>query len=158
MPIGVQAVLPGPIAKDFLEVLTTFVLPRLRSFNGFPLPPASQPNGSPAAMSGVVSLGMKPEAMALFPMNEVNWDMYSGKSLGFQVSSLWGDAKGMRERGGREREEGRGREKRLGRDSKYDFYYEKPSFYSSKNTQTYSKALLHHKKDRRCWRDLLFSP
>lgn len=86
MPVGVQAVLPGPIAKDFLEILITFVLPRLRSFNGFPLPPASQPASSPAAQSGVVSLGLKPDAMALFPQNEVNWDMYTGKSLGFQVS------------------------------------------------------------------------
>ncbi|CAD6884331.1 unnamed protein product [Tilletia controversa] len=72
MPIGVKAVLPGPLALDFLDVLVTFVLPRLRGFQGFLLPPSSQPATSPAALSGVVSLGMGPDAMALFPQTEID--------------------------------------------------------------------------------------
>ena len=85
MPVGVQAVLPGPIALQFLDTLVTFVLPRLRTFRGFALPPPSQPPMSPAALSGVVSLGMGPEAMPLFPQLEANWDSYPGKTYGFQV-------------------------------------------------------------------------
>lgn len=88
MPVGVKAVLPGPVAHEFLEVLTTFVLPRLRSFGGFPLPPASQPPASPAAMSGVVSLGMHPEAIPLFPQIEINLDQYPNRPLGFQIDCI----------------------------------------------------------------------
>ncbi len=86
MPVGVKATLPGPEALQFIDTLVTFVLPRLRTFNGFALPPASQPVASPAALSGVVSLGMGPEALPLFPQLELNWDAYPGKSYGFQVS------------------------------------------------------------------------
>lgn len=86
-PVGVQAVLPSKSAYRFLEVLSTFVLPRLRSFNGFPLPPASQSDSSPAAVSGTVSIGMGPEALGLFPQTEVNWDSYPSKAPGFQVST-----------------------------------------------------------------------
>jgi large subunit ribosomal protein L5 len=86
MPIGVQAVLPSKSAYAFLEVFTTFVLPRLRQFNGFFLPPSGQPKNSPAASSGVVSLGMGPDALALFPQTEVNWDTYPNRAVGFQVS------------------------------------------------------------------------
>lgn len=88
MPVGVQAFLPRPLAMQFLEVLITFVLPRLRTFPGFLLPPASQLPGSPAAQSGVVSLGMGPEAMALFPQLEINWDAYPGKPVGFQIDCI----------------------------------------------------------------------
>ena len=88
MPVGVKAILPAPVAHEFLEVLTTFVLPRLRSFAGFPLPPASQPPASPAAMSGVVSLGMHPEAIPLFPQIEINLDQYPNKPLGFQIDCI----------------------------------------------------------------------
>jgi large subunit ribosomal protein L5 len=87
MPVGVQAVLPMKSGYEFLEVFTTFVLPRLRSFNGFLLPPGSQPRQSPAAMSGVVSLGMGPDAISLFPQTEVNWDSYPNRGVGFQVSN-----------------------------------------------------------------------
>ncbi|PWN26499.1 ribosomal protein L5 [Jaminaea rosea] len=88
MPVGVQAVLPRPVAMDFLDVLVTFVLPRMRTFQGFLLPPSSQPEGSPAAMSGVVSLGMRPEAMGYFPQTEVNWDAYSNRGIGFQIDCI----------------------------------------------------------------------
>lgn len=86
MPVGVQAILPRPVALNFLEVLVTFVLPRLRTFQGFLLPPAGQPSGSPAATSGVVSLGLGPEAIGNFPQTEINWEAYPNKGLGFQVS------------------------------------------------------------------------
>ncbi|CAO1614826.1 unnamed protein product [Parajaminaea phylloscopi] len=88
MPVGVQAVLPRPVALNFLEVLVTFVLPRLRTFQGFLLPPAGQPSGSPAAMSGVVSLGLGPEAMGNFPQTEINWDAYPNRGLGFQIDCI----------------------------------------------------------------------
>lgn len=88
MPVGAQAVLFGDAAYEFLEVLTTFVLPRLRNFAGLQLPPASQPLLSPAAVSGVVSFGMGPEAMPLFPQVEVNLDQYPGRRHGFQVDCI----------------------------------------------------------------------
>jgi large subunit ribosomal protein L5 len=88
MPVGVKAVLPGPAALEFLEVLTTFVLPRLRAFRGFALPPASQPPASPAAVSGVVSFGMTPEAIPLFPQIEINLDQYPNKPLGFKIDCI----------------------------------------------------------------------
>ncbi|WFD34438.1 54S ribosomal protein L7, mitochondrial [Malassezia cuniculi] len=85
MPIGAQAVMTGDAAYDFIESLTTFVLPRLRGFAGVPLPPASQPALSPAAVSGVVSFGLGPEALSLFPQVEVNLDQYPGRRNGFQI-------------------------------------------------------------------------
>ena len=88
MPIGAQAVLYGDAAYEFIDVLTTFVLPRLRGFAGLPLPPASQPLLSPAAVSGVVSFGMGPEAMPLFPQVEVNLDQYPGRRYGFQIDCV----------------------------------------------------------------------
>lgn len=88
MAVGVQAVLPRPVALEFLETLVTFVLPRLRTFQGFVLPPAGQPTGSPAATSGVVSLGMGPSAMGSFPQTEINWDAYPHKALGFQIDCI----------------------------------------------------------------------
>lgn len=91
VPIGVRAVLPRPLAYNFIEVLVTFVLPRLRQFPGFMLPPASQPVATPAEMSGAVSVGLGPEAMPLFPQLEINWDAYPNKALGLQVSDkrMW---------------------------------------------------------------------
>lgn len=88
VPIGVQAVLPRPLAYNFMEVLINFVLPKLRTFPGFLLPPASQPPGSAAAMSGVVSVGLGPEAMSLFPQLEINWDAYPNRGLGFQLDFI----------------------------------------------------------------------
>lgn len=88
MPVGAQAVMHGDAAYEFLETLTTFVLPRLRGFAGLPLPPSTQPLLSPAAVSGVVSFGMGPEAMPLFPQVEINMDQYPGKRYGFQVDCI----------------------------------------------------------------------
>lgn len=88
MPVGVQAVMYGDAAYEFIEVLTTFVLPRLRGFAGLQLPPSSQPLLSPAAVSGVVSFGLGPEAMPLFPQVEINLDQYPGRRYGFQVDCV----------------------------------------------------------------------
>lgn len=88
MPVGAQAVMYGDSAYEFIETLTMFVLPRLRGFAGLPLPPSSQPLLSPAAVSGVVSFGMGPEAMPLFPQVEINLDQYPGRRYGFQIDCV----------------------------------------------------------------------
>lgn len=88
MPDGVKAVMYGDAAYEFIESLTTFVLPRLRGFAGLSLPPSTQPLLSPAAVSGVVSFGMGPEAMPLFPQVEINMDQYPGRRYGFQVDCV----------------------------------------------------------------------
>ncbi|CCU97726.1 unnamed protein product [Malassezia sympodialis ATCC 42132] len=88
MPVGAQAVMYGDSAYEFIESLTMFVLPRLRGFAGLPLPPSSQPLLSPAAVSGVVSFGMGPEAMPLFPQVEINLDQYPGRRYGFQIDCV----------------------------------------------------------------------
>ncbi|KAM0755838.1 ribosomal protein L5 [Meredithblackwellia eburnea MCA 4105] len=83
-PTGVKVELKGPAMYDFLETLTDFVLPRLKTFSGIPLPPASHPRQSPSSTSGVVSFGLPAEAMALFPQIEVNLDQYP-RMFGFNV-------------------------------------------------------------------------
>ncbi|WFD19586.1 54S ribosomal protein L7, mitochondrial [Malassezia caprae] len=88
MPVGAQAVMLGDSAYEFIETLTMFVLPRLRGFAGLSLPPSSQPLLSPAAVSGVVSFGMGPEAMPLFPQVEINLDQYPGRRYGFQIDCV----------------------------------------------------------------------
>lgn len=88
MPIGIRAVLPRNSAYEFLEIFSTFVLPRLRNFNGFPLPPASQSQNSGVAVNGTVSLGMTADALSLFPQLEVNWDSYPSRAPGFQIDCV----------------------------------------------------------------------
>jgi large subunit ribosomal protein L5 len=88
IPVGVKAVLPKKAAYQFLEILSTFVLPRMRGFNGFLLPPPSQGSHHASATTGVVSLGMEPEAFGLFPQTEVNWDNYPGRIPGFQIDCV----------------------------------------------------------------------
>ncbi|GAA5932668.1 hypothetical protein JCM1841_006932 [Sporobolomyces salmonicolor] len=73
---GVKVELKGQPMYTFLETLVEFVLPRLKTFNGIPLPAASHPRQSPSSTSGVVSFGLPPEAMGLFPQIEVNLDQY----------------------------------------------------------------------------------
>ncbi|TFK48735.1 ribosomal protein L5 [Heliocybe sulcata] len=76
VPIGAKVDLKGPKMYDFISTLTEFVLPRLREFSGFVMPASSQQNFTPSSVSGVVSLGLPPEAMGLFPQIEVNLDAY----------------------------------------------------------------------------------
>ncbi|GAA5899647.1 hypothetical protein JCM5296_001386 [Sporobolomyces johnsonii] len=73
---GVKVELKGQPMYTFLETLVDFVLPRLKTFNGIPLPAASHPRQSTSSTSGVVAFGLPPEAMGLFPQIEVNLDQY----------------------------------------------------------------------------------
>ncbi|GAA5838195.1 hypothetical protein JCM11251_004734 [Rhodosporidiobolus azoricus] len=83
-PTGVKVELKGEPMYNFLETLVDFVLPRLKTFNGIPLPPASHPRQSMSSTSGVVSFGLPPEAMGLFPQIEVNLDQYP-KTFGMNI-------------------------------------------------------------------------
>ncbi|ORY43256.1 ribosomal protein L5 domain-containing protein [Leucosporidium creatinivorum] len=83
-PTGVKVELRGESMYSFLETLVDFVLPRLKTFSGIPLPPASHPRQSPSSTSGVVSFGLPPEAMGLFPQIEINLDQYP-KTFGMNI-------------------------------------------------------------------------
>ncbi|KAK2465311.1 hypothetical protein APHAL10511_002665 [Amanita phalloides] len=84
VPVGVKVDLKGQSMYDFLNTLIEFVLPRMRDFNGVVLPPPSSSVNSPSAVSGVVSFGLPPSAMGLFPQIEVNLDSYP-KSYGMHI-------------------------------------------------------------------------
>jgi large subunit ribosomal protein L5 len=84
MPLGAKVDLLGAKMYDFLGTLTEFVLPRLREFPGFLLPPASVNLQTPAGVSGVVSIGLPPEAFGFFPQIEVNQDAYP-KTYGMHI-------------------------------------------------------------------------
>ncbi|KAH9831362.1 mitochondrial 50S ribosomal protein L5 [Rhodofomes roseus] len=75
-PIGAKVDLKGPKMYDFLSVLVDFVLPRVRDFRGFPMQLPSQALTLPHSGSGVVSIGLSPDALAFFPQIEVNLDAY----------------------------------------------------------------------------------
>lgn len=75
-PTGVKVELKGADMFTFLESVVDFVLPRLKTFNGIPLPAASHPRQSMSSTSGVVAFGLPPEAMGLFPQVELNLDQY----------------------------------------------------------------------------------
>lgn len=81
---GIKITLKGPLMYSFLETLNEFVLPRLKTFSGVALP-SSAPRQSPSATSGVVSFGIPPEAMGLFPAVEMNLDQYMGKIGGMNM-------------------------------------------------------------------------
>ncbi|GAA5824727.1 hypothetical protein JCM10212_003712 [Sporobolomyces blumeae] len=83
-PTGVKVQLRGQSMYQFLETLVDFVLPRLKTFHGIALPAASTPKQSTSSTSGVVSFGLPPEAMGLFPQIEVNLDQYP-KTFGMNV-------------------------------------------------------------------------
>lgn len=76
MAIGAKVELRGEAMYEFTQTLIDFVLPRLRDFEGLPIPPASKSVNSPSAHSGVVSFGLPPLAMSLFPQLERNLDAY----------------------------------------------------------------------------------
>jgi large subunit ribosomal protein L5 len=75
-PVGAKVTLTGPKMYAFLGTLVEFVLPRLRDFDGIVLPAGSSNMQTPAGVSGVVSFGLPPSAMAFFPQLEVNVDSY----------------------------------------------------------------------------------
>lgn len=75
---------------DFLETVVDFVLPRLKTFSGIPLPPASRPSQVPSSMAGVVAFGLPAEALGLFPQIEANLDQYPkpfGMNIYFETSA-----------------------------------------------------------------------
>ncbi|KAJ3720869.1 60s ribosomal protein l7 [Lentinula raphanica] len=86
MPAGAKVTLKGPPMYDLIATLTEFVLPRLREFNGISMPvavsghtsylPASSNAVKASDVSGVISFGLPPEAMAFWPQIEVNQDAY----------------------------------------------------------------------------------
>lgn len=84
IPLGVTVDLKGPKMYEFLGTLVEFVLPRLREYPGIVLPPASSSMATPSGVSGVVSFGLPPEAMGLFPQIELNMDIYP-KSYGMHI-------------------------------------------------------------------------
>lgn len=86
-PTGVKVSLRGPAMYTFLETLVDVVLPRFKSFNGVLLPAPTSPRQSGAAMAGVVSFGLPPEAMGLFPEIEANSDQYP-RLFGFNVQCI----------------------------------------------------------------------
>jgi large subunit ribosomal protein L5 len=67
VPCGVKVTLKGDKMFDLLGTLVEFVLPRLREWNGIVMPAPSANRDSPSMTSGVVSVGLTPENVELFP-------------------------------------------------------------------------------------------
>jgi len=84
LPAGCTVEMTGDRMYEFLGTLVNFVLPRLRDFNGVTLPYPTKSQQTPAGVSGVVSFGLPPVAMSLFPQIEVNVDAYP-KMYGFHM-------------------------------------------------------------------------
>ncbi|KAJ6493601.1 ribosomal protein L5 domain-containing protein [Mycena vitilis] len=76
IPVGAKVELKGAPMYDFLGQLVELVLPRLKDFPGVLLPPPGASSHSPSAVSGVLSMGLTPQAMQFFPQLEVNVDAY----------------------------------------------------------------------------------
>lgn len=76
VPIGVRVTIRGPQMYTFVQSLVDFVLPRIREFPGVTMPYLSSNKNSISALSGVVSFGLKRDAMGLFPQVETNVDSY----------------------------------------------------------------------------------
>jgi len=76
MPVGAKVDLKGPKMYEFMSMLVDFVFPRLKEFNGIIMPHVKNDLIMPSSASGVVSFGLSPEAMGLFPQLEVNLDAY----------------------------------------------------------------------------------
>lgn len=77
MAMGCKITLTGDEMWRFLETLVEFVLPRLREWKGIRLPQIkSEDLRGEWATQGVVSMGLDPPAMALFPQIEACLDAY----------------------------------------------------------------------------------
>lgn len=87
MPIACKVELRGQPMYDFLQTLVDFVLPRIRDYPGLPIPNAGTSMVTPSAISGVVSFGLPPMAMSLFPQIEANIEAYPRIS-GFHMHFL----------------------------------------------------------------------
>lgn len=93
IPVGVKVDLKGNQMWDFLSVLVEFVLPRLRDFQGISLEGPSQRLDKMNSASGVVSFGIPPTALGLFPQIEVNFDAYP-QTFGMHIHFIT-NAKGV---------------------------------------------------------------
>lgn len=87
MVCGVRVGLKGESMWSFLETLVDLVLPRMKDWNGVRLPPPSVNPRSPSSTGGVVSFGLGPGAMALFPGVEANLEQYP-KLHGFNIQFI----------------------------------------------------------------------
>jgi large subunit ribosomal protein L5 len=76
LPFGVKVELKGEKMYEFIGTLVDFVLPRIREFSGVVMPAPTANASSPSMTSGVVSIGLPPTAMGLFPQIEINLDSY----------------------------------------------------------------------------------
>jgi large subunit ribosomal protein L5 len=93
MVCGVKVSLKGEAMWSFLETLVDLVLPRMKDWNGVRLPPPSVNKRSPSSTGGVVSFGLSPAAMGLFPGVEVNLEQYP-RLHGFNIQFIT-NAKGL---------------------------------------------------------------
>jgi len=94
-PCGAKVAIKNKDAMyTFLQTLVEFVFPRLKEWNGIPLPPSNRNTDDlPSSKSGALSFGLPREAMALFPQVEIQLDAYS-KQHGFHVHCIT-NAKGQ---------------------------------------------------------------
>lgn len=81
---GIKVSLKGDAMWTFLNTLVDLVLPRLKDWDGVRLPPPSVNPKSMSSVSGVVAFGLPPQAMALFPTIELNFEQYP-RMHGFHV-------------------------------------------------------------------------
>lgn len=90
MVCGLHVDIKGPKMFEFLDILTTFVLPRLKDFSGFRLPPADAHKRHASMVSGVVQIGLPDHAMGLWPGVEEsleNWPRKYGMNIHFQTNA-----------------------------------------------------------------------
>src|SRR5204863_3923435 len=71
--VAVTADIRGEDMYHFFGKLVDVVMPRMKDWKGI--------KGSSGDSSGNISFGLEPEAVALFPEIEVNYDMYGVLSL-----------------------------------------------------------------------------
>jgi large subunit ribosomal protein L5 len=76
MPVAAKVELKGDAMYDFVQSLVDFVLPRLREYPGVPIAPVSGSHLKSNMIGSVVSFGLPPIAMGLFPQIEGNIDAY----------------------------------------------------------------------------------
>lgn len=90
MTCGVHVDLRGPEMFNFMDVLVTFVLPRLKDYNGFKLPPHDVHQRYTSMVSGTVQLGLPSSGMGLWPGIEEsleNWPRRYGMNIHFVTNA-----------------------------------------------------------------------
>lgn len=90
MTCGVHVDLKGPEMFNFIDVLVTFVLPRLKDYNGFKLPPHDVHQRYTSMVSGTVQLGLPSSGMGLWPGIEEsleNWPRKYGMNVHFVTNA-----------------------------------------------------------------------